>query len=109
MKFQSLIKALGSRHSATSIDREQIDKIVRFANFATSRNGFSGKSTCLKRSLLLYHFLGKAGMDIEINLGVKKANGLQGHSWLTSGGKVFLDSQDFIADFEVIYSSGGIK
>ncbi|MEN8209899.1 MAG: lasso peptide biosynthesis B2 protein, partial [Candidatus Fermentibacteria bacterium] len=42
------------------------------------------KYSCLKRSLLLYHFLRYYQVSVVINFGVKWMDaGLTGHSWLT--------------------------
>lgn len=109
MRLPTLLKVLQSRNSVAAPEKEQIDKIVRFSNFVFGRNVLAGKSSCLKRSLLLYHFLGKAGMEVELNFGIKKGNGLLGHCWLTSGGKIYLDNEDHITNFEVIYRSSEVK
>ncbi len=83
----------------------QVDRTVRFVDFVLSRSRLGSKSWCLKRSLLLYHFLGEAGLPVQINFGVQKATGLIGHAWLTRGGEVYLDNEDRTSNFEVIYSS----
>ena len=48
--------------------------------------------SCLKRSLLLYHFLRYYQVPVEINFGVKWADdGLTGHSWLTLHDDIYLE------------------
>lgn len=110
MKLPRLLKMLASRNTTTVVDTAQIDKTVRFTSFVLSRRRLGNKSWCLKRSLLLYHFLGQAGLPVEINFGIQKTNdSLEGHAWLTRGGEVYLDSEERTSDYEVIYSSVGTK
>ncbi len=109
VKLPTLLKALASRNPTAPAEREEIDKIVRFTDFALRKNCFAVKSTCLNRALLRYHFLGKAGVDVEINFGVRKGNKLGGHSWLTNHESPYLDGEDSIRYFELIYSSKEIK
>ena len=56
---------------------------------------------CLKRSLVLYRFLRKAGYEVTLCLGVQKADAcptadttgsFSGHAWLTQSGEPFLES-----------------
>lgn len=109
IKLPILLKLLESRKPAVALEKEQLDRIIRFTNFVLSRNCFGGKGNCLKRSLLLYRFLGEASMRTEINFGIKKGSDLIGHSWLTCEGNPYLDNEDPIQNFEVIYSSREIE
>ena len=50
------------------------------------------KYSCLKRSLLLYHFLRYYQFAVVINFGVKWMDaGLTGHSWLTLDNEPYLE------------------
>ncbi len=108
MTFPTLLRVLKPWKLVAPPERQQIDKIVHFANFVLGK-GFSGKRTCLKESLLLYHFLKRAGVDVEMNIGIRKAKGLMGHSWLTYQGSSYLDHEESAKDFQVIYSSEEIE
>ncbi len=109
VKLPTLLRVLSSRHDCATAQPEQVDKIVRFTWFVLSKNRLAGRNTCLKRSLLLYHFLGRAGLDVEIDFGVQRAGGLTGHSWLTRNGEVYLGSEAVISDYAVVYSSRELK
>ena len=55
------------------------------------RRMFAGRY-CMKRSLVLFHFLRKAGRDAEIVFGVAKAGEkLEGHAWVTVNGQPFAE------------------
>ena len=81
-------------------DSESRDKIVKFADYLLNRNFWIFRSTCLKRSLILYHFLRKLGINLHVCFGVKY-NGklpdrktqkkLEGHAWLFYNGNIFLE------------------
>lgn len=46
----------------------------------------------MKRSLVLFHFLRKAGEDAEIVFGVvKDGDKLEGHAWVTVNGQPFAE------------------
>jgi hypothetical protein len=75
-------------------------KAVKFTDYILGFNFWMYKTTCLKRSLVLYHFLRKSGIDVHICFGVRY-NGqslleearkkLEGHAWLLYDGKVVLE------------------
>jgi hypothetical protein len=75
------------------------DKTVKFTDYILSRNSLASENTCLKRTLVLYHFLRKMGMDVHVCFGVKydtlsdsKAQKkLEGHAWLLYHGDIFLE------------------
>ncbi|MBI2376278.1 MAG: lasso peptide biosynthesis B2 protein [Deltaproteobacteria bacterium] len=61
------------------------------------------KKTCLKRCLVLYHYLSGQGANVQLVVGVKKEGPeLKAHSWLTIDGVVFGDDPRVEDDFRVI-------
>ena len=81
-------------------DSESRDKIVKFADYLLNRNFWIFRSTCLKRALVLYYFLRRSGMDVQVCFGVrsnakssdrKRQNVLEGHAWLLYSGNIFLE------------------
>ena len=76
------------------------DKIVKYTDYIQGRNFWMFKSTCLRRSLVLYHVLRKAGIDVQIcfgvrykgeSLGEESPRDLEGHAWLLYKGEIFLE------------------
>ena len=66
------------------------------------------KYSCLKRSLLLYHFLRYYRVPVEINFGVKWGNeGLTGHSWLTLHNDLYLETKAKADQFTHFFSLPG--
>ena len=60
---------------------------------------------CMKRSLLLFHYLRRWGHDVSIHFGVKKADGeLSGHAWVQLDGRVFAEGSDPYATFTTTYA-----
>ncbi|MGQ3685925.1 MAG: lasso peptide biosynthesis B2 protein [Candidatus Loosdrechtia sp.] len=75
-------------------------KAVKFTDYILSRNFLMSKNTCLKRSIVLYHFLRKLGIDVHICFGVRynerlsdreTKKRLEGHAWLLYHGNIFLE------------------
>jgi len=103
LSFPRLMKVLTPRdlQAYKSSDPERSkDKTVKFTDYILNRNFWIYKSTCLKRSLILYHFLRKLGINLHVCFGVKY-NGkspdrktqkkLEGHAWLFYNGNIFLE------------------
>lgn len=76
-------------------------KIVKFTDFILGWGIGVWRRTCLKRSLVLYHFLRDVGMPVKICFGVRipatagkqSAHGrLEGHAWLLHKGSIFLEN-----------------
>jgi hypothetical protein len=80
-------------------DREQAkDTIIKYTDYLLSRNFFVYKSTCLRRSLVLFYFLRRIGIDVHICFGVRQKKNLidteakqelEGHAWLMYNGNMF--------------------
>ncbi|MGH7801226.1 MAG: lasso peptide biosynthesis B2 protein [Thermodesulfobacteriota bacterium] len=73
-----------------------IEKVVKYTGYILSRNFWIYKAICWKRALVLYHFLRKAGLNVQICFGVRLPNieakdELEGHAWLIYNGGVFLE------------------
>lgn len=95
-----------------SSTEEYVGKIVRYTDYLLSKNFWVYRKTCLKRSLVLYHFLRPALRGLAICFGVRtkgdsagnKREGLDGHAWLTCSGEVFLEENpDLIKKYIVTY------
>ena len=81
------------------------ERIIQLGVLLLKRNRLFLKNTCLKRSLLLYYFLRKNGIEVRIHFGVKKLKGyLAGHSWLTQNGNLIADKERHGKTFTPIVS-----
>lgn len=90
-----------------------IGKVVKFTDYMLSLNFWVYKPTCLKRSLVLYHFLRETGINVHICFGVKFSGQsslevtrkkLEGHAWLLYNGNIFLEKNTLITQsFKPIY------
>jgi hypothetical protein len=78
------------------------DTIVKFTDYILSRDFWINRNTCLKRSLVLYYFLRRIGVNVRVCLGVRYYNSiktgdvfrkLEGHAWLLYKGKPYLENQ----------------
>jgi hypothetical protein len=103
LTIQRLMKVLTPRdlNSYENLNLEKSkDKIVKFTNYILNRNFWIYKSTCLKRSLVLYRLLRKSGSDVHVCFGVRygdklpgreASKKLEGHAWLLHNGEIFLE------------------
>lgn len=64
---------------------------------------------CWKRSLVLYRYLTRAGIECRINFGVRRNpdGTLAGHAWLERDGHPFLESDTAIGSYVVTFSLPG--
>jgi hypothetical protein len=53
------------------------------------------RHTCLKRSAILYHLFRRAGLPIELCIGVRRgpAGDITAHAWLVRGGLPYLERE----------------
>ncbi len=59
---------------------------------------------CLRRSLLRYHFLRRAGLPLTIHFGVRRlGDDVAGHAWLTLGGQPYHEKPEHYRDFTVMF------
>lgn len=103
-QFLSLITPSPKRH-CNSNSQSTSSRINQLGSFLLKRDCLFLKKTCLKRSLLLYYFLRKNGIEVQIHFGVKKCGSyLAGHSWLTLKGNLFMDKKRVAVAFTPIIS-----
>lgn len=76
------------------------EKVVKFTDYILGCNFWIYNPKCLKRSIVLYHYLRKAGIDVHICFGVRindevtdplSVDKLEGHAWLEYKGEIFLE------------------
>jgi hypothetical protein len=104
LSFSRLMTVLTPRVSgpANGLDLgTSTDKIVKYTDYFISRSPWTGQNNCLKRSLVLFHFLRKSGIDVQLCLGVRyrvdpdrlPGDALEGHAWLLHNGNTFLEKR----------------
>jgi hypothetical protein len=83
-------------------NRAYIEKrIVQYTDYILGRNFWVYNNTCLKRSLTLYHFFRRLGIDVQICFGVRRKKDspdltgnqdIEGHAWLLNNGEFFRET-----------------
>ncbi|MDX1428985.1 MAG: lasso peptide biosynthesis B2 protein [Rhodothermales bacterium] len=91
-KRVSVARLVASFDSAPAEQRDRIDiGRINWLTRGVLRRLFSGRY-CMKRSLILFHFLRKAGREARIVFGVTKEEGkLEGHAWVTVNGEPYAE------------------
>lgn len=90
--------------------RASIKRLVSLSLLLLNRNRLFLRNSCLKRSLLLYYFLGKHGVNVQIHFGIKKLDDrLAGHSWLTQDGNLIADREQHRRAFTEVLSFPAIN
>jgi hypothetical protein len=61
---------------------------------------------CLRRSLVRYYFLRRAGLPVAIHFGARfqETHDIAGHAWLTLDGKPYQEATENYQGFAVMYS-----
>ena len=99
-RLMKVLTPSATKKSRKPVDDKGRDRIVKYTDYLLSRNFWMFKSTCLRRSLVLYHFLRRAGINVQICFGVRYKGDLQkkevsmeleGHAWLFYKGAIFLE------------------
>lgn len=93
-------------------------KIEKYTLYILSRDFWIYRNICLKRSLILYHFLRKYGINVSVCFGVKYKKDLsgmeekkmEGHAWLIYKGEIYLEiNPEETKTYKVTYSFPVIK
>lgn len=109
-----LMKFLSRSSRGAGIGNKEVykNKIVKFTDYLLGRNFWIYRNTCLKRSLVLYHFLHPVVPELGICFGVRvkedamcdKQKRLDGHCWLVRNGEVYLEEKpDLPSSYLVTY------
>jgi len=107
LSLPKLMEALTPGKRNETFVQEEIDLIIKITDLILNQRFFIFYPTCLKKSLVLYHFFNKHGLNVAMNFGIKKdkeSDKLDGHSWLTLDDKPFLENYNPLDFFKVIYS-----
>lgn len=90
---------------ALSTERTEIilDKLWRACGFWMSRT-LKNPRPCLRRSLVLYSWCRKYGVESKVVIGVDKdGDALKGHAWLMVKGRIYREDPDALArDYTVM-------
>lgn len=115
IKCFSLQRILGmmtprEKAQAQNTSHASVKRIVSLGLLLLNRNRLFLKNSCLKRSLLLYYFLRKDGVNVQIYFGIKKLDDrLSGHSWLTQDGNLLADREQHRRAFTEVLSFPAAK
>jgi hypothetical protein len=82
--------------------------IVRLADAAVGLDYFSPLGLCLRRSLVRYVLLRRAGVPVVVHFGAKKSardgqHKIAGHAWLTLHGEPYAENPEDYHGFTAIY------
>lgn len=107
LKFPNLISRI-NHIQRTKPTKDDISDIIQIIGLISSCRFLVIRNNCFKKSLLYYYFLGKAGVhNLEIVIGINKTHGkLLGHSWLILDNRLYLEDEENVKEYKVIYSSG---
>jgi len=79
------------------------EKLVNFCSFWLGRDAAFFSKSCLKRSLVLYHYLNQQGEPTRFLIGVRHdGQKLCGHAWILLEGKKLFPDEDL--DYRIIYA-----
>jgi len=83
--------------------------LTRLADAAVGLDYTSPLGICLRRSLVRYVLLRRAGTGVVVHFGARKGAGsgrnrIAGHAWLTLDGRPYAEERENYLGFAVIYS-----
>jgi Transglutaminase-like superfamily len=100
-----------SRVPGPVLDR---DSLTRLADAAVGLDYASPLGTCLRRSLVRYVLLRRAGVGAVVHFGARKEAGggrsrIAGHAWLTLDGRPYAEQPENYQGFAVVYSYPAVE
>jgi len=111
--LMKMLTPLHAKFHRTPDMEEDRNNIVRFTDYILGLNFWIYRTTCLRRSLVLYHFLRLAGFDVKICFGIRyngnlpdrEIKKLEGHAWLLYNGNIYLEKNaEAAGTYKVTYS-----
>lgn len=83
------------------------DAVRNLADIAALLDRRSPLGLCLRRSLVRYHFLRRAGVPVVVNFGARFKDGrpdreVTGHAWLTLDGEPYFEAGENYRGFAVV-------
>lgn len=87
------------------VDRDALRELLDAIALLDRRSPFG---LCLRRSLLRYHFMRRAGLTLGITFGMRfrqphEGKGVAGHAWNTLDGEPYHEREEDYAGFTVVY------
>lgn len=81
------------------IELEKMDRIIRF--FLVGMLRYS--RPCFIRSCILFEQAKRAGLNVEILIGVNRQDGqLKGHSWITIDGQPYRETAETVNEYTIM-------
>ena len=107
-KLPRVLELIESKKREVQMEKEAMQHLISILMMISRWKFFVIRNNCLKKNLLIYYFLLRFGMkDLQIFIGVRKLDlNLDGHCWLTKRGHVFLEPEESVEKYNIIYSSG---
>jgi hypothetical protein len=96
------------REACAGVLHTSASAILRYADAVSMLDYRSPLGVCLRRSLVRYVLLRRAGVPVVVHFGAKKLaagqSGIAGHAWLTLDGQPFAENSQDYEGFAAIYS-----
>lgn len=81
------------------------DAIRRIVDAVAAWGGGRPLGSCLRRSLLRYYFLQRAGLPVVVTFGARRrSDALNGHAWLTLHGQPYYEQPEHYHPYTVMWS-----
>jgi len=107
-KLPQLLAYIESKKKNVCVTNVDIEQMIALLNRIAQWKFFLIRKNCLKKNLLFYYYLVQYGVSpMQINIGINKNNNnLDGHCWLTVQDRVFMDTEQAVSKYTIIYFSG---
>ena len=97
---RAVLRMIGGRRSVAEVRWQEVERVRAMVDAWIGVWPFRGRRSCLRRSLVLYRLLRAQGLDVGLELGVRRAAGrLAGHSWIIWRGAPLFEPLDPFQDF----------
>lgn len=105
---QPLPDAMAALSTATPADADATlppDTVRQIVDALTAFGAGRPLGLCLRRSLLRYFFLRRAGLPVVVHFGARRLNqDVSGHAWLTLAGLPYHERPEHFQHFTVMFS-----
>lgn len=104
LKPERLESLLAAKRTGSKAKPDRVRKISSYVDGVIQVASPLVHRGCLTRTLTLYYFLNRAGLNVTVCFGISQVKGeFLGHCWLEKSGQPFLESKDPRPLFKQIY------
>lgn len=104
--LQELMEESTLPHPQSLARRHEVEGLVKRYRLISwyYRRVLREQNPCFVRSLILYDCAKRTGFDVQLVVGFRKSDKINGHAWILLNGELFCEQESFVQTYTEILS-----